>query len=187
MENLFYNHKLLNYKMIPALFLLLALSINAATATETAQPSSAEENLIHITSDLLISDNTSQIIEFKGNVKAVQKDTIIKANRMMIYYTKNAKKDGNTPPDEQSISKIIASGNVHINFDNRVAQADQAVYTVKNRTLVLTGKDVRVTSEKNSITGEKITLNRDSGKVTVESNAGKQVEMTVNTEGNGIK
>lgn len=188
MANLFCNINQLNYKIIPALFIgIMALWTSAISAADTAPPSSEKEHLIHITSDLLISDNTSQIIEFKGNVKAVQENTVITANSMMIYYTKNSEKEKNIPASEQSISKIIASGGVHINFDNRVAQADQAVYTVKDRTLVLTGKKVKVTSENNAITGEKITLNRNTGKVIVESNAGRQVKMIVNTDGNGIK
>lgn len=164
----------------------MALWINTVSATEMTH-SSSEEEVIHITSNILISDNTSQTIEFKGNVKATQKDTIITANNMVIYYNKEAQTKEKTTPDEQSISKITAMGDVHINFDNRVAQADKAVYTVENRTLVLTGKNVLVTSKTNSITGEKITLNRNNGKIIVEPGNGKQVEMIVNTDGNGIK
>ncbi len=187
MAHLTFNHGYGKKKALSVLIMICAFLVNTIAASETTNSLVEEDKKIHITSDLLISDSKSQIIEFKGNVKAIQEDTVITSNNMTFYYKKNPLQNGKIKPDEQTFSKITASGNVHINFDNRVAQAEQAVYTAENRILVLTGGNVMITSNTNTISGEKITLNRNDGKIIVEKGKGKQVEMVVISNGNGIK
>ncbi len=187
MAHLTFDHDCGKKLALSVLIMICAFLTNTITASETTKSPTEEDKKIHITSDLLVSDSNSQTVEFKGNVKATQKNTVITANNMTIFYKKNPLQNGKIKPDEQTISKITAYGNVLINFDNRVAQAEKAVYTAKNRILVLTGKNVMVTSNSNTISGEKITLNRNDGKIIVERGKGKQVEMVVTSNGNGIK
>ncbi len=154
--------------------------IHFAYADDTQQNHkkiSAENNkIIHITSDRLISYNKAGYAEFIGNVIATQKETIITADRLKVIFKKNIANKGPLSVDEESIHEIVAEGNVKIKFDNRVAVTQQAVYNTQTRVLVLTGDGSRITSEKDSITGEKITFYRADGRVNVESGSKKRVE-----------
>jgi lipopolysaccharide export system protein LptA len=135
---------------------------------DTDVRSLSENRKIHITADKLISDNEVDYAEFIGNVRATQEDTVITADRLKIFVKKNP--DNKSPGvGTESIHKIIASGNVKINFDNRVAVTPQAVYNTKTGVLVLSGDNSRILSGKDSISGEKITLYRTTGRITVES------------------
>jgi lipopolysaccharide export system protein LptA len=142
---------------------------------------------IHIISDQLMIDNATGEAEFIGNVLATQKETVIKADRLKIFYDKKTIPDANTAAGEKSINKIIASGNVSIHFDNRLAEAQEAVYTAETKIIVLSGENSRITDENNMISGEKIIIHRDDGRIIVESgkNTGK-VEAVINATGNGL-
>ncbi|MBW1745325.1 MAG: hypothetical protein JRJ25_02980 [Deltaproteobacteria bacterium] len=74
------------------------------------------------------------------------------------------------------MEKIVSSGNVIINFDDKVAVAEHAVYTSETGVLVLTGPNSKVTSGTNFVSGEKITFYRAEDRMTVESGIEKRVE-----------
>jgi lipopolysaccharide export system protein LptA len=137
----------------------------------------AEKNdLIHVTSDKLISYNKAGYAEFIGNVTATQKNTVITADRLKVIFKKNIAGKGPLSVNEESIHELIAKGNVKIKFDNRVAVTQQAVYNTGTKVLVLTGEGSRITSGKDSISGEKITFYRADGRVNVESGNKERVE-----------
>jgi len=140
---------------------------------------------IHITADKLSINNDNSLAEFSGNVKASQGNTVITADHLQIYYNKNSKNEEIQKAD--SIQKIVISGNVTIKFDNRVAVTHKAVYIVKERILILSGKDTAITSGKDSISGKKITLYRDDGRVSVEGGIEKQVTAIIHSDGNGLQ
>ena len=162
------------------------LLIGRMTAADTPAAGPAEDKKIYITADLLISDSNARTAEFKGNVKAKQEGTVITADTLKVFYANDPLEEGKIKGDEQAIKKIIASGKVYINFDNRVAEADQAVYTTNDRVLVLTGSDAKIVSESNSVSGEKITLHRNDGRVIVERGKNRQVEMVLTSDGDGL-
>ena len=135
-----------------------------------------ENKKIYITADKLIADSEARCAEFIGNVRAVQEDTVIIADRLKIFYKKVEDNDKNLISDEGSIEKIVSSGNVKINFDDKVAVAEHAVYTSETGVFVLTGPDSKVTSGTNFVSGEKITLYRAEDRMTVESGNEKRVE-----------
>jgi len=136
-----------------------------------------ENKKIYITADKLIADSEVECAEFIGNVRAVQEDTVITADRLKIFYKKVEDNNKNlTSSDEGSIEKIISSGNVKINFDDKVAVAEHAVYTSETGVLVLTGPNSKVTSGTNFVSGEKITIYRAEDRMTVESGNEKRVE-----------
>lgn len=138
---------------------------------------SADKNkAIYITADRLISDNKAGHAEFIGNVKATQEETVITADRLKIFYKKNLDNKGPLSVNEEAIHKIVAKGNVKIKFDNRVAVTQQAVYNTDTMELILTGDNSKITSENDSISGEKITFYRKDGRINVESGSEKRVE-----------
>jgi lipopolysaccharide export system protein LptA len=147
----------------------------------------AKDQKIHITADKLISDNKVDYAEFIGNVRATQEDTVITADSLKIFVKKNPDNKGTPDGGTDSINKIIASGNVKINFDNRVAVTRQAVYNTETGVLVLSGDNSRIISGKDSISGEKITLHRTTGRITVESGKEKRVEAVLYSGEKGLK
>lgn len=145
------------------------------------------DGAIHITSDKLISDSKAGYAEFIGNVKAIQDDTVITSDRLKIFFKKNIANKGPLSVNEESIHKIVAKGTVEIIFDNKVATAQQAVYNTETKVLVLSGNNSKIISEKDSISGEKITFYRIDGRINVESGNKERVEAVFYSGQKGIK
>lgn len=161
------------------LFFLLPLPLAALGQTE---PLTGEFGLgsgkIKITADTLIADSKENSAEFKGDVKAVQKETIITSDRLKIYFKKGRSENAQNP-DPDALEKIVISGNVEIKFDKRVAVTQEAIYITEDKRLVLKGSNTRITSGKDTITGEKITLFRDTGRIQVEGSRANRVEAII--------
>jgi lipopolysaccharide export system protein LptA len=157
-----------------------------ATAPEAAPQSEAEvpPKPIEITADRLISDSQNNLARFEGHVKAIQGDTTIEADHLQIHYKSSG--DAQAAVGANALSKITASGNVRIKFDNRLAVTDEAVYITDQRILTLTGSPARVTSGKDQVTGAVITLHRDSGRIEVQG-GGSQVEAILHSGEKGIE
>jgi len=176
-----------------ALFFLLTFCflIHMAHANDSSRKPKKESpggnGAIHITSDKLISDNKAGYAEFIGNVKAIQDDTVITSDRLKIFFKKNIANKGPLSVNEESIHKIVAKGTVEIIFDNKVATAQQAVYNTETKVLVLSGNNSKIISEKDSISGEKITFYRIDGRINVESGNKERVEAVFYSGQKGIK
>lgn len=143
------------------------------------------EKKIHIKADRLIADGNSNNAEFIGNVRAVQGTTVITSEKLKIFYKKDSVSKENSK-EEDSIKEIIATGNVKILFDDKIAETRQAVYTAETRILVLIGQDSKVTSGKNTISGSKITFFRNDGRVKVEGSGNSRVEAFFDSGGKGL-
>lgn len=144
------------------------------------EPAKKEGEPITISSDSLEIDNLKKYAEFAGNVKANQGETKITSDRLRIYY--KAGEDGKQTPEENSIDKIVAEGNVIILFDGNTAKTQKAEYTTADRVLVLSGQGSTMTGEKGSLTGSKITIKRDSEHTKVDG----PVKAEVHSDGKGI-
>ena len=173
-----YFRLLLYWATIFSMVLCTAVHFANAQDTQQNQKKTDTENnkIIHVISDKMISYNKAGYAEFIGNVKATQKNTIITADRLKVIFKKNIADKGPLAVNEGTIHEIIAKGNVKIKFDNRVAVTQQAVYNTATMVLVLTGEGSKITSGKDSISGEKITFYRADGRVNVESGNKKRVE-----------
>jgi lipopolysaccharide export system protein LptA len=147
-----------------------ALSTDDAPPPASTDAEAAAAGKIDIKSDRLLIDNEKRTADFSGNVVAHQEETTIEADRLMIYYKESGGESA------EALEKIVATGNVRIQFENGLAETPEAVYNMETRTFVLTGAGSRVISGNSSISGEKITLRRDDGKVTVEGGQSRQVE-----------
>jgi lipopolysaccharide transport protein LptA len=157
------------------LFFWLDVSASAATAIDTAA-NKAANNKIRITSDKMIAAMDAGQIEFIGNVKATQTNTVIHADRLKIIYSPNTDKNQAPMPQPTSIEKITARGRVKIFYENIIAETDTAEYTTKSAVLVLIGEGSKVSKGGNSISGTKFILQRSSGNMTVEGNGDNRVK-----------
>jgi len=175
--------------LLSGIFTVILLTFGMLWAADSEKsPGTDAGEPIHIVSDQLLIDNMTGEAEFVGNVLATQKETVIKSDKLKIIYKKETIQDGNVAAGEKSINKIIATGNVSIHFDNRLAETEQAVYTADTKILVLSGENSRITSENNLISGEKIIMYRNDGRIIVESGQNKgRVEAVISSAGNGLK
>ncbi|MFH1156289.1 MAG: lipopolysaccharide transport periplasmic protein LptA [Pseudomonadota bacterium] len=153
----------------------LLLSGGYIFAAETADPANLP---LHITSDVMTSDQSAAIVEFSGNVVATRDDGTIHADFLKVFFAGKSVKAG----EKQSIDRIEATGNVIYEAENRKAYSDKAVYKVKDQVLVLTGEAPRVDTGSSFVTGKTITLYRLSGKVLVEGGSKQRVEAQFNPQ-----
>jgi lipopolysaccharide export system protein LptA len=154
----------------------------AAHADNTAEDTKTNTEKIHITSNTLIADNKAMSAEFIGNVVAVRGNHVITSDSLKIFYKKKTDEEEKSADGEDMIREIIATGNVVIKFDDKIAISEKAVYTASTGVIVLSGPDSKVTSGKDSVSGEKITLYRADDRMLVESSSEARVEAVFYSE-----
>lgn len=165
-----------------ALVLATASMTISVAAADAPLNSNEEPKKIHISADRLISDNNAMYADFTGNVRAVQGDTVITADNLKIFYDKDPAGGKKVAAAKESIKKMVAKGNVKIEFGNKVAVSEHAVYLKDANVLILTGANSKITSYNQDtgytdyISGNKITLHRADERITVESGGKKRVE-----------
>jgi len=151
-------------------------------AEETAKPVKGDP--IRITADKLVTDNAKRSAQFSGNVKAVQGDTVITADRLTIFYKSGGGSSSAT--SGSNIERLEAEGQVRIEFDNKVAVSNQAVYIIAERKLVLSGPGSKVVSGQDEISGSKITFFRDDGRVALEGDDKNRVNAIIHSDHRGL-
>jgi lipopolysaccharide export system protein LptA len=139
---------------------------------------------IRITSDKLVTDNAKRSARFSGHVKAVQGDTVITADQLTIFFKSGGNAASNISNND--IERLLAEGQVRIEFDNKVAVSNQAVYIVAERKLILSGPGSKVISDQDEISGSKITFFRDDGRVQLEGDGRNRVNAIIHSEHQGL-
>jgi len=124
----------------------------------------------------LITNTNERVVEFIGHVKATQGTTVVTSNRLKVFYKESPQPQSQLRAQSDAIQRIVAQGDVRILFDHQVAEAEQADYVAEKKIIILSGQETKITSGSNSISGTKITLFRDEGRIQVESNKEKRVE-----------
>lgn len=152
------------YRLAATVLMLAMVVMHPVSAEETGEK--AQPLPIRITADKLVTDNQKRSARFSGNVKAAQGETVITCDLLTLFYKGQDGVSSSGPTS--SIERMKADGNVRIEFDNKVAVSNQAVYIIKERKLVLTGEGSKVVSGQDEIVGSKITFFRDTGKVAME-------------------
>ena len=99
---------------------------------------------------------------------------------MRIYYEGDLlSKEEKTNQNDDTLKKIVATGNVKIRSDQYNADTEKAEYDTQTLIIVLTGENSKVFSGKNSITGSKIILYRKDGRFKVLGDKKTRVEATI--------
>jgi lipopolysaccharide export system protein LptA len=160
------------------LFAVLTLPLSYADdkKPDGQTPNDEKKSEIHITSDKMVLESNAEYVEFMGNVRATQEESVLTGNSLKVFYQGGLDKNKESFVGEESIKKIVAKGNVKIIFEDKIATAQQATYTTASRILVLSGPDATIISGKDSISGEKITFYRADDRVIVESGKEKRVK-----------
>lgn len=170
--------------VLPLLLMGCFLFFQTHTVWSQNENSDKKEPL-HIVSDKMIAQRDNAMVEFIGNAKATQTDSVLLADSIKIFFLENADKtaDPNLKNKQQgNIKQIIATGNVDYTSGDRKAFADKAVYTTVDGTLILTGAAPKLVTGTSFVTGKKITLFRNQDRILVESDGNKRVEALFNPE-----
>jgi lipopolysaccharide export system protein LptA len=117
---------------------------------DTGQP-------IDITSDKVETYSKENLIVFKGNVMAQQKDMVIHADSLDAIIFEGGK----------GIEKVIAGGNVKIQQGLRVASCDKAIFYNIDQKVVLTG-DPKVWEGDDLVTGDEIIFDIEKNQMEVK-------------------
>lgn len=122
-----------------------------------------------------VDDRSKQAV-FKGDVRAVQGDFVVRTSEMRAFYTGAAGlAEENTPADKKApaeITRIEARGKVIVTSKNgQNATGDWADFDVKKNQVVL-GGDVILTQEKNVVRGSKLTIDMLTGESVIHTDPG---------------
>jgi lipopolysaccharide export system protein LptA len=94
-----------------------------------------------------------EIYVARGNATAKRGDTTVRADSLIAHYRKGAE-------GRQEIYKLVADGRVKITTPKETAEGERGEYDVEAATFVLTGKTVKLTTEKHTITArDRLTYN----------------------------
>ncbi len=176
----------MRFLLIVIAWLLVMAAPPAMAADPSARtPAKNPDQKIHITADRLVANTKTGSAEFLGNVRATQGSTVITSDRLEVRYDQAGKASAGKE-SEASIKAITSTGHVVIHFDDKVATTDKAVYQSRTGIFTLTGTGTRVTSGDNTITGEKITVDRKNDRMTVESGEASRVNAVIFTGKDGL-
>ena len=114
--------------------------------SDTSQP-------VEVTADQLSVNQTDGTATFTGNVVVIQGDLRLGATTVRVEYATD---------DRTRVERIVASGGVTLVSADEAAEAKDAVYTVANGQVVMTG-DVLLTQNGGTIAGQKLSVDLKTG------------------------
>ena len=176
-----YHHIFIGVVVIFLMVICFPFFSSRANNTRMAPTAKHGNGKIHVTADRLIVDQITGCAEFTGNVKTVQKTTVMTSDRLEIFYSKRVDAGEKEISAHESISRIIATGNVEIIFDNEFAKTDRAVYAVATETIILSGNS-SVTRKNTLVTGARIIIYVADGRIKVDSSGTKPVKVIFSQE-----
>jgi lipopolysaccharide export system protein LptA len=155
--------------------MLLSSVIFAGELPQKKGASQADEQ-IQIVADKLITNSAEKFAEFMGDVRTSQGNLVITSERLRIYYRDDPDGNKDQTGGQESIKRVVASGNVQVSSEKYRAETDQVEYDPDTQVLVLNGENSIVRSGKNILTGSKITVFRKTGQIKVESSPHKRIK-----------
>jgi lipopolysaccharide export system protein LptA len=123
---------------------------------------------IDITSDRVETFSKENLIVFRGNVMARQKDMVIYSDSLEALVFEDGK----------GIEKVVAGGNVKIQQGLRVANCQKAIFYNRDQRMVLTG-DPKVWEGDNLISGEEIIFDIAKNRIEVKGGPGGRGKVRV--------
>ncbi|MDJ1009540.1 MAG: LptA/OstA family protein [Paracoccaceae bacterium] len=117
---------------------------------------------IEVSADNLSVDPEDGSAVFEGNVLVAQGDLRLAANLIRVEYATDA--EGNQTP---SIGRVSATGGVTFVNGADAAEATEAVYSVEESSLVMTG-DVLLTQGENVVAGDRLLVDLAAGTGRIE-------------------
>lgn len=140
-----------HYKHLKFFFLLALFSSNTIASTN---PSKEEKLPIHITAKEITFENNENKATALGNAVIKRGDSILYAQRVEAYFSKNGAK--------HKINHIKAFDSVKIETPGNVSTGDIGTYDIEKETIILEG-NVTVTDHKNVVRGHYGVMDQKTG------------------------
>jgi lipopolysaccharide export system protein LptA len=137
----------------------------AGKASTTLSTLGKESLPIKIVSDRLEADDMARKVKFIGHVVVRRGDVTLYAHEVLVTYLQG----------KGDIEEVIASGEVRIIQNDRIATAKRATLFQKEAKIVLTGA-ARLLQGKDSIEGEEITVLINEEKSIIKAQQGGRVQ-----------
>lgn len=100
---------------------------------------------------------------FTGNVHVLQKDTVLKTQRLRVFYEGNGASDlAKGGGDAQAIRRFEAEGKILISQKDQTVTGDRGWFDMASQTAQITG-NVVLTQGKNVARGERLSIDLKSG------------------------
>ncbi len=148
--------------------LVFALALGAATnaAAQGAQVAFGASNYdrtapVEVTADALSVNQSDGSAVFEGNVLVGQGELRLSAEALTIEYVSE---EGSSRTE---VSRIVATGGVTLVSGEEAAEAQEAVYTLADSRIVMSG-DVVVTQGPNALSGDRLVVDLVTGAGRVE-------------------
>ena len=158
--------------LFTALFIVLAqvaLGQSASIALGTSAFDKTQP--VEVSADSLSVNQDDGTAIFDGNVLVVQGEVRLSAGKVTVEYSQ----EGGKP---SGIARLLASGGVTFVTSSDAVEAKDAVYSVEQGTVRLSG-DVLLTQGANAIAGDTLSINLETGSGTMEG----RVRTVFNTGG----
>lgn len=126
------------------------------------------EHPIDITSDRVEGYLKENLIVFKGNVIARQKEIVLYCDALEAILGEDGK----------GIERVIASGNVKIQQGARVASSEKAIFYNREQKIILTGNP-KISEDENLVSGEEILVDLEKNRVEVKGGSDKRGKVKV--------
>ena len=140
----------MSLRLLPYWFAVLALTISLPAGVALAQGiglgGGNNDKPLEVFADQGIEWHQNEnTYTAHGNARAIKGDTTVYGDTLVAHYRKSA-------TGGSEIWRLEATGNVRITSPTDTAYGDRAVYTVDNAVLVMTGKALRLTTPRQTIT-----------------------------------
>lgn len=112
----------------PALLAGIAF-VNLVEAADAIPEQAAQNDMVQVTADRMVSDSRSDQVVFTGNVEARRSGLYVKADRLEVKQDRTTKK----------MAQMVAIGNVFIQRGEQSATAERATFFETEQKAVLTG------------------------------------------------
>ena len=137
---------------------------------------------IKIVSNRLEADDKAMTVNFIGQVKAVQGETTLWCDKMVVHYTREgAANVEDVGMGDRKIRKIEVFGHVKVTKQDKVGTGQQGLYELLENRVVLWGK-ARLVQGKNTIDGDKVILYLNDDRAIVEGGPQKVEAVLVPTQ-----
>ncbi len=123
---------------------------------------------IEITSDRVEGYLKENLIVFKGNVIARQKEIVIYCDSLEAILVEDGK----------GIDRVIASGNVKVRQGTRLASSEKATFYNREQKIILTGNPI-VSEDENMVSGEEVIVDLEKNRVEVKGGSGRRGKVRI--------
>lgn len=122
---------------------------------------------VEITADTLEVMQDKNIAIFSGKVDAIQGKMNLKAQKMVVHYLPKEQRQSS---EQNSISKIIATGDVFLTTPNESAKGESGTFNIQKNTITLID-NVVVSRGKTVVKGDTLVYNLNTGKSTLNGSS----------------